>query len=192
MTYKYAPPKVSSDTLGTVNNCVAVRALHDALLPLYHIINFAIEQFDGGRSAEVLRTMHDVLMVECPSYKEFGLGNQCHLSSLALLFNKQSGQHVDERCIPSGFDVIVGAGQFSGGELYVSDLKLTIPLQRGDIVFIRGALVHHGTLNWEGLGRISMVFFVHKESIDQMGVPRPSPWWGSRHERAHEQETQGG
>lgn len=166
------------------NDCDAVDEVRKGLYSLYQTINTLIVSFDG-QACETFRLMHELLIEHCPSYKKFGLGIHCHLSSLAILFNKETGQHKDERCIPSGFDVIVGAGRYSGGDIDLRTLNMTVPLERGDILIIRGALIDHGTQRWEGLGRISLVFFVHKEVLDQLRIPRVSPFWGSERQANH-------
>jgi hypothetical protein len=91
----------------------------------------------------------------------------------ALLFNLDTHAHRDLRDDRNGYAAIAVFGSFTGGEFVVPQLKIKFPFQPGDIIFIKGQMLHHFVTPWkgkEGKGeRFCITHFTHQGLIDFVG-----------------------
>lgn len=172
LNLKHDIVQVTGDIMGhggCPGNAAAVAKFFRDILFIQHMKNQALEII-SPRMSRLLIDLYDKLLTSSPSFSSFGIGNACHLNSMAILFNKNSGQHLDRG--PHGFfDSILVAGKFaSGGELHLVDLGLKLPFLPGSFCALRGRLLRHGTLPWKGKGRSSLVDYVHDSVVQQMGI----------------------
>ena len=91
--------------------------------------------------------------------------------TFAFLCNKTSSAHKDSTSPLGGYDVLLAAGDFTGGNFYLKDLGIEVPYLPGDIIFVRGRVLNHGTRQWFGVGRSSLVYFVQEGVIRWVGEP---------------------
>lgn len=79
-----------------------------------------------------------------------------------ILFNRMSGIHNDSQDPPLAYAGLKVAGDFtSGGQLEVPELNLRLRMLPGDFSLIRGRVLKHGILPWEGGQRICVPHFTH-------------------------------
>ncbi|KAI5895948.1 uncharacterized protein SCHCODRAFT_02663830 [Schizophyllum commune H4-8] len=83
-----------------------------------------------------------------------------------VVFNRQTPAHNDKRDPANAWTCIVAAGDFRGGSLRISNLNLTVRLEPGDAVMLRGHVLMHEVEDWEGSQRISIVHFTHQSLWD--------------------------
>lgn len=93
----------------------------------------------------------------------------------ANLYNKQSPPHYDRAGIAWGWDLLQAGGQFTGGRFVLSELGLHVDFLPGDVLLVRGTLLKHHTERWEGLKRLAVVHFIHREMINALGFILPDP-----------------
>ncbi|GJN93369.1 hypothetical protein Rhopal_006422-T1 [Rhodotorula paludigena] len=85
-------------------------------------------------------------------------------SGLALLWNQTVDAHRDGQDAKFGWLAETVAGRFSGGEMFLPQLGIVIPLQPGDLLLIRSALLEHCVLPFEG-ERYAVVAFRHQSTL---------------------------
>lgn len=94
-----------------------------------------------------------------------------HFFGHAVLANKQSGVHLDVSGVRRACDVIVPAGNFTGGDLYCMDMGVRVKdLAAGDVAIFDGTAQRHQILRFKGPQRYSHVFFVHQSVFDDLAI----------------------
>jgi hypothetical protein len=88
----------------------------------------------------------------------------------SIIVNRQSGEHFDKWGIRKGFDVLLAAGDFTGGEITFKDLNLRTAFLPGTAVFFDGTAYRHSIGNWQGKQRISNALFVHGSIFKQLEI----------------------
>jgi hypothetical protein len=77
------------------------------------------------------------------------------------LFNRESPEHTDSSDPPWSLAVLVALGNFRGGDVNMKQLGLTVRMEPGDVVVLRGRVIKHGILAWVGGQRICIPHFTH-------------------------------
>ncbi|CUA77145.1 hypothetical protein RSOLAG22IIIB_12564 [Rhizoctonia solani] len=94
---------------------------------------------------------------------------------LAVLMNKESGEHLDMNGVRRGWDVLLALGDFEGGSLYLRDLNVRVPFLPGTLVAFDGTRQRHLIEEFTGCQRISLVHFVHKSTVLHAGLSPSLP-----------------
>ncbi|EUC57547.1 2OGFeDO family oxygenase domain protein [Rhizoctonia solani AG-3 Rhs1AP] len=89
----------------------------------------------------------------------------------AVLFNKQSAQHLDVSGVHRGWDILVAMGDFEGGALYLKDMNVRIPFRPGTLIAFDGTAQRHEIGSFTGPQRISHVYFVHSSVFSEFDIP---------------------
>lgn len=89
-----------------------------------------------------------------------------HLDNLVydgreILWNVRSELHTDQQDPLFGWAILCLFGDFKGGHLYLPNIGLRIRAEPGDIVFLKGRVVHHLIEDWTGSQQISVPHFTH-------------------------------
>lgn len=93
----------------------------------------------------------------------------------AVIMNRRSGEHLDKNGVRRAWDILVAAGEFTGGSLFFKDLNVRIELLPGALVAFDGTAQRHEVEDFHGRQRISHVFFIHQSVFDQLGIPTSLP-----------------
>lgn len=88
----------------------------------------------------------------------------------SVTMNRQSGEHLDEHGLRRGLDVLLAAGDFQDGALYLKDMNVRVRLAPGDLVAFDGTSQRHAVEPWSGAQRISNAFFVHRSVFEEVGL----------------------
>ncbi|QRV97236.1 2OG-Fe(II) oxygenase family protein [Ceratobasidium sp. AG-Ba] len=86
----------------------------------------------------------------------------------AILMNVQSGEHLDCKGVRRGFDAIVAAGEFKGGDFRLHDIDVDIPFPPGTLIAFDGTAHRHSVKEFTGPQRISLVSFFHRSVFDEL------------------------
>jgi hypothetical protein len=135
-----------------------------------HIINAVAERLDKNfvqlhrqLRAQVLRSPNGGYLSHNPSA----------YAGLALHWNQlPKGFHWDEHSLHSGWDIVNPWGPFTDCILVFPDLHIYLRVRPGDIVFLRGASLRHGAVEWNGNGRMVIVPFVDRRLFSDSLVRR--------------------
>lgn len=92
------------------------------------------------------------------------------LESQEVLYNRLSGLHFDRQDPKLAYAVLLMAGSFKGGHIWILLLKLRIRLEPGDMVLIQGRVLGHQIKEWEGGQRISILHFTHTSMWRSCGL----------------------
>lgn len=88
-----------------------------------------------------------------------------------ILFNRMSGIHTDSQDPHLAYAGLKIAGDFtSGGQLEIPDLDLRLRMLPGDFALIRGRVLKHGILPWDGGQRICIPHFTHTSLWRSVGL----------------------
>ncbi|KAG9088167.1 hypothetical protein FRC07_012646 [Ceratobasidium sp. 392] len=93
----------------------------------------------------------------------------------AILCNRQSGEHLDKSGVRRGWDVILAAGEFNGGEMFFKDIRFIVSFRPGTLLAFDGTAQRHVILPFTGQQRISHVFFLHQSVFDELGIDTSLP-----------------
>ena len=75
----------------------------------------------------------------------------------AILVNPLTTDHRDQSDLKNGFALMCSVGDFAGGDLCCRQFAQRVNFEAGTITAIRGAEVYHGTTEWVGKNRYSIV-----------------------------------
>lgn len=92
------------------------------------------------------------------------------LEGREVLYNRLSGLHFDSQDPKLAYAVLLTAGNFKGGYIWIPLLKLRIRLEPGDLVLVRGRVLEHQIEEWEGGQRISIPHFTHTSMWRSCGL----------------------
>lgn len=80
-----------------------------------------------------------------------------------------SSWHIDSNDYIDGICALVPFGDYTGGELAITDLKMTFDIRPGDIFFFSSRHLIHGNLEFIG-ERYSIVFFLHQLAVSDFFI----------------------
>lgn len=81
-----------------------------------------------------------------------------------VMYNRKTPLHQDKLDPHRGWAALLALGEFkTGGELSIPRLKLKVRYLPGDLILIRGRILPHEVLDWDGKQRISIVMFTHTD-----------------------------
>lgn len=89
--------------------------------------------------------------------------------------NRTSGEHLDSNGLRRGFDGLLAAGKFHGGDLLLKDLNLQVRFEPGTLILFDGTSQRHSILDWSGEQRISNAFFVHRSVFEELDLNNSLP-----------------
>jgi len=145
----------------TVKNFNAVAELKSKLQLLFHRVNVLLRTIDPThyQDAEILKKYLSEL------HEGYALlaQNDCLVyDGMEVLWNVCTQLHTDRQDpIFSWACLCIFGGPFQGGEIYLPNVGLCIPMQPGDMVFLKGRVVRHVIKEWSGQQRISIPIFTH-------------------------------
>lgn len=87
-----------------------------------------------------------------------------------VIMNRQSGEHLDKNGVRRAWDILVAAGDFRGGALFLKDLNTRIEFLPGTLIAFDGTAQRHEVEPFGGAQRISHVFFIHQSVFDEAGI----------------------
>ncbi|QRV79879.1 2OG-Fe(II) oxygenase family protein [Ceratobasidium sp. AG-Ba] len=93
----------------------------------------------------------------------------------AIVYNRQTGVHLDAKGVHGGMDVLVAGGDFKGGELWLHDMNAKIPFLPGTLIAFDGTAQRHSIMPFEGTLRYSHVYFLHQSVFDELGLDTHLP-----------------
>jgi hypothetical protein len=145
----------------SVKHFNATCRLKKRLRPLFHRINVLLRTVDPTHYKDC-EELKRCLMDLHPGYAALAGSDNLTYDGMAILWNVMSQLHTDKQDPIFGWACIcIFGGPFTGGELYLPNIGLRLRMQPGDIVFLKGRVVRHMTLDWSGGQRISIPFFTH-------------------------------
>jgi hypothetical protein len=131
-----------------------------AIAPLIQTVGILFASVDR----ELYQKYFDTYNAWCKNkiYQVFQVADRACFLGLAVLRNARVGPHKDNNDIKDGWVAMFCFGKWDGGELVVPALKVKIPFQQGDMIFMRSAVFEHWVQPFAG-HRTSFVFFTKKE-----------------------------
>jgi hypothetical protein len=144
---------------------------NDGVATALHMVNAIMERIDPA----YVRSHRELKKIVVEGDKgRFLNQNPSAWPGIAIHFNQlQSHYHFDNKSLYSGFDVINPWGPFEQCILVFPDLGISLPIEPGDIVLLRGAALRHGAKKWEGKGRMVLVPFVDRRLFGGERLARP-------------------
>ncbi|KAG9086951.1 hypothetical protein FS749_003263 [Ceratobasidium sp. UAMH 11750] len=109
-------------------------------------------------------------LMEHPGVLPFNCVWHTSFPGRAVIVNRQTGEHLDQNGVRRGWDVIVAAGDFEGGEFYLGDVKVRCPFQPGDLVAFDGTALRHRIEPFSGRLRLSHVYYVHQSLLTECDI----------------------
>jgi hypothetical protein len=92
---------------------------------------------------------------------------------IATIFNKQTDRHRDTNSAKNGADLLYTLGKFKGGDLFLEALNVRMSYGPNTLVVLRGSLLYHKVLPFEGEQRICLAYYFHETVLQAKNcVPR--------------------
>ena len=149
---------------GTVQAFNAKALLKAQLRPVFHRLNVLLRTLDPvhyGDAVELKRC----LMEMHPGFATLAGNDNMVYEGMEILWNVMSKLHNDKQDPIFGWAIItILGGPFEGGELYLPNLGLKVRMQPGDVIFVKGRVLRHVTMDWEGGQRVSIPIFTHSST----------------------------
>lgn|SRR6266852_406010 len=144
---------------------------NDGVATALHMVNAIMERIDP----DYVRSHRELKKTVLEGDKGYFLKqNPSAWPGIAIHYNQlQTKVHFDNKSLYSGFDVINPWGPFKECILVFPDLGISLPIEPGDVVFLRGAALRHWAKKWEGNGRMVLVPFVDRRLFGAERVARP-------------------
>ncbi|KAG9089722.1 hypothetical protein FRC07_012268, partial [Ceratobasidium sp. 392] len=124
--------------------------------------------------ASALETARE-LVAEHPGFRPFDSVWHTRFLGRAVIVNRETGEHLDRLGVRRAWDVIVAAGDFSGGEFHFRDMNLFCPFLPGDMVAFDGTAQRHRIQKFTGPLRLSHVYFIHQSVLTELGINARMP-----------------
>jgi hypothetical protein len=127
---------------------------------LSHRVNAILEFMDPDHYEEAKKVREEV-EERMAGIEAIGIEDPLVYEGRELLFNRESGVHRDSQDPPLGYAILAALGDSRGARIRFPHLGLTVRMDPGDIVAIRGRIVPHEVVGpWTGQ-RISVPYFTH-------------------------------
>ncbi|KAI6009090.1 hypothetical protein PISMIDRAFT_25248 [Pisolithus microcarpus 441] len=126
---------------------------------LSHSINRALQVIDPSLHAK-LTHLREVVHQKFPAVKVFDDYDPLLFEGREIIFNRQSGPHVDKQDPQLGWVALVALGDFKGD----------VRLEPSDIIFLRGRVVKHQIKGWDEGQRIIVAHFTHTRLWKEVGL----------------------
>lgn len=111
---------------------------------------------------------------QSPNVKAMAANWHSVMLGLALIFNRITPGHVDDRSIAEGYDILATLGNYENGLLHLPDHNLSLPYGPGTLIILRGRLIKHAVEPWVGSRKVTLALFSNEAVRKQLGVP-PAP-----------------
>ncbi|KAF8595302.1 hypothetical protein BDV93DRAFT_611468 [Ceratobasidium sp. AG-I] len=92
---------------------------------------------------------------------------------MAIVEDRKTQLHADSNGSPRAAEFLTTLGDFSGGELHLPELKLTLDWGPNTACMFDGRSFQHGVLAYRGARRICLVGYLWKSSMNMLGVTLP-------------------
>ncbi|KAG9118823.1 hypothetical protein FRC07_006474, partial [Ceratobasidium sp. 392] len=166
-TFSAEPTRDTTKSPSTMHFTSKVQLFH-SFQPVDHRVNY-LTNFVGPEFYSKLEETFQGA-VEHPGFRLFSTEWNTPFPGRAVLVNRQSGEHLDQNGVRRGFDVIIAAGEFTGGDFYFKDMHVRCPFLPGDLVMFDGTAQRHKIEPFEGRIRLSHVYFAHRSVMTEFGV----------------------
>ncbi|KAG8791453.1 hypothetical protein FRC12_009162 [Ceratobasidium sp. 428] len=166
-----AETRISADWHGnTVQRFVDIQNHHHFVRFYTMKLNYALHNcYPESYKAHV--RMKTNLQEKFPVVKTTTVNNPSVLAGTSYIYNRQTPLHTDAREGMRGVSPLVVMGDCTTGYLAIPRLRVKIPYRPGSLVFLRGKLLDHKVLGWEGEGnRICLAHFNHETEWKNAGV----------------------
>ena len=154
---------ISRDVINTAYKLDATTSFFERIAPLIQTIGILFE----GVDTDTYKKFHDNYnyLANTTPLKLLQVSGRCCFFGLAVLRNLQAEPHKDVSDAKKGWVAMCCDGDFEGGELVISELRLKIAFKPGDVIFFRSAILQHFILPFDGK-RTSFVFFSHANLLE--------------------------
>lgn len=96
------------------------------------------------------------------------------LTGRSYIFSRRTPLHFDHKEAPEGWAPLVIMGDCTTGMLAIPRLGIKFSYLPGTVVFLRGRLLDHEVVEWDGEGqRICIAHFNHEAEWQFSGVQPP-------------------
>jgi hypothetical protein len=127
---------------------------------LSHRVNAIIEFVDPPHFQE-LQEVQKELKKKVAGFEALALQDPLLYEGREFLFNRMSGVHTDSQDPHLGWAILVGLGEHTNAYLKIPNLGLLVRLNPRDAIVLRGRVIPHETLGWDGGQRICVPHFTH-------------------------------
>ncbi|KAG9121728.1 hypothetical protein FRC07_002193, partial [Ceratobasidium sp. 392] len=124
--------------------------------------------------ALALDTAHG-LVAKHPGFHPFNSVWHTQFLGCAMIVNRETGKHLDWLGVRRTWDVIVAAGDFSGGEFHFCDMNQFCLFLPGDMVTFDGTAQRHQIQTFTGQLRLSHIYFIHQSVLTEPRINTHMP-----------------
>lgn len=158
------PPEFKGPARNFMASC---QVLKDTEI-LSHRVNAILEFMDPEHYQEAKKVREETNK-EMAGIEAIGTEDPLVYEGREFLFNRESGVHRDSQDPPLGYAILVALGDSRGARITFPHLGLSVRMDPGDIVAIRGRVVPHKVVGpWTGQ-RISVPYFTHSSLWAALG-----------------------
>ncbi|KAJ3151151.1 hypothetical protein HDU86_006141 [Geranomyces michiganensis] len=138
------------------------------LSPALQLVSFAVNVLFVELDPRIAEKYRNACKASEPGLQDVWAGNpyQVLFAMIVLIINEYVLKHRDLRDAKDGRCAVVCLGTFDDGEFCLPDLKIRIPFQPCDILFIRSFALEHMVRKWSNGNRYMIVFKMHEGIID--------------------------
>lgn len=165
------PLGMSADRIKNVMTFGKCRQLVNELKLTSHRMNTILQLIDEPAydASKELRSRLDKL----PYHRTLTSIDNLLWEGRSIIFNRTTPNHRDRRDMEAAWTPLLTAGEYEGGDLRLEGLGTDLSYGPGSIIFIRGGIMKHEVLDWEGRQRIAVAHFTHKYFWERLGVTYP-------------------
>ncbi len=138
---------------------------------LSYRINTILEEADPD-AFEAFKRLNEALAKE-PYHEAIQKIDPLLWEGRSIIFNRTTSRHIDNRDSRVAWTPLVAFGDFKKGDLRIHTLGSDMYYEPGTVIFLRGGILEHEVLEWEGPQRISIAHFTHKYIWEGHGVEHP-------------------
>ena len=146
--FPHDPPYVTKDSLSTATRYAAVDKFFKSFTPVIQAYGQVLQRLDPT-FYDKSRDNYEYWALHSPLSAFSHTKRACHVS-LGLVINAQVRPHRDEGDTPDGWTAMTVFGNFTGGDLCLSDFNTRIPYKTGALVLFRSALLEHWITDFQG------------------------------------------
>ncbi|KAG8794829.1 hypothetical protein FRC12_021153 [Ceratobasidium sp. 428] len=153
----------TSDSLGGgVQRFVDIQSHWDFIRPYTTLLNYGISRC-YPESYKAHLQMRAALEERLPAVKAMATNNPNVMSGTSYIYNRRTRLHTDRKEGKRGISPLVVMGDCTTGYLALPRLRIKIKYLPRALVFIRGRLLDHKVMGWNGEGnRICLAHFNHE------------------------------
>ena len=132
---------------GTIQAFNAKAKLKAQFRPVFHRLNVLLRTLDAVHYRDAVELKCHLIEIH-PSFATLIGNNNMVYKSMKILWNVMSKLYNNKQDPIFGWAIItILGGPFKEGELYLPNLGLKVHMQLGDVIFVKGRVLRHVTID---------------------------------------------